>query len=130
MSVLRFHIHSFGFLGLSMSLTAWSEEPDKHSESTEATEPIYILWSAAFFCLFVRFNKLFTLQGLTAAQSQCDPLTQYAKQGECCIMCGPGMCQSKKSFTMTYILIHSSLGLIGEQDTSGSLQLLSMLNEE
>ncbi|XP_068599244.1 tumor necrosis factor receptor superfamily member 5 [Brachionichthys hirsutus] len=29
-----------------------------------------------------------------AAQPRCDPLTQYARHGECCTMCGPGTSMS------------------------------------
>lgn len=32
--------------------------------------------------------------GMAAAQASCDPLTQYAKDGKCCKMCGPGTSMS------------------------------------
>ncbi|XP_042348547.1 tumor necrosis factor receptor superfamily member 5 isoform X2 [Plectropomus leopardus] len=45
-----------------------------------------------------QFNKMYLLlllsmlmwASMAAAQSRCDPLTQYEKNGQCCKMCGPG----------------------------------------
>ncbi|KAG7519670.1 tumor necrosis factor receptor superfamily member 5-like [Solea senegalensis] len=37
------------------------------------------------------------IMGKTAAQSHCDPITQYEKAGQCCRMCSPGTSMSAQS---------------------------------
>uniref|UniRef100_A0A3Q0SGB7 CD40 molecule, TNF receptor superfamily member 5 n=1 Tax=Amphilophus citrinellus TaxID=61819 RepID=A0A3Q0SGB7_AMPCI len=48
------------------------------------------------FCeqLIVEYISLNSIFGMAAAQASCDPRTQYAKDGGCCQMCGPGTSMS------------------------------------